>query len=125
MTHYPFLEITLSTTPLGKEKEADTCCQYLLTTRHRSRSVGKDKDGPVKEADKSGGGDNDQGVPVGTDGPEPDLGEKVARVMDTILEPGEGRGSDGKVDISGDKEKKRKIKSVGSSEGGKKKRAKA
>ena len=36
MTHRPFLQITLSTRPLGLEKEKNITCQYLLANRRRN-----------------------------------------------------------------------------------------
>jgi hypothetical protein len=33
MTHRPFLQITLSTKPLGLEKEHNVTCQYVMSKR--------------------------------------------------------------------------------------------
>jgi hypothetical protein len=36
MTHHPYLTITLSTKPLGLEKNRNTTCQYVLSRRQRN-----------------------------------------------------------------------------------------
>ncbi|EIW70864.1 hypothetical protein TREMEDRAFT_61376 [Tremella mesenterica DSM 1558] len=46
MSHHPWLEITLSTSPLGLEKEYGVTCQYVLTGRKRSKKGRKNMDTP-------------------------------------------------------------------------------
>jgi hypothetical protein len=44
MTHNPYLEITLSTKPLGLEAGWGVACQYVLATRRRTRGNRKGED---------------------------------------------------------------------------------
>jgi len=41
MTHNPYLQVTLSTKPLGLEAAVGVTCQYVLARRRRNRGNGK------------------------------------------------------------------------------------
>lgn len=118
MTHYPYLEITLSTQPLGLDKDTDTSCQYILAARHRNRGTGKD--GKENEDDEG----HDQTMP-GIEAAGQSI--PVAKVGKTPESKDEDIAMDGqeKVDAKGVKGKKRKSKSLEGVEGAKAKKIKA
>ncbi|BEI84124.1 hypothetical protein CcaverHIS002_0407280 [Cutaneotrichosporon cavernicola] len=73
MTHRPYLEITLSTQPLGLEKGRNVTCQTVFVERRRgSRGKGKSK---TEEGDEDGGGGHNSGGELCAD-----VGEPVARM---------------------------------------------
>lgn len=96
MTHYPYLEITLSTRSLGLEKETDTSCQYLLATRHRAGRApkgdpGDDEDDGMAEENGTGGEETEK--KQAAEG-EADMGEVVSR--ESLTEKGGTGGVKGK-----------------------------
>lgn len=120
MTHYPYLEITLSTHPLGLEKEPDTSCQYIVAARNRNRRGANDaKDGAEKEGGvdgnevdvemKDGETGPDTGVPITREavGVVPQVskaGQKVIRETE-----GKKRKSTGVEGVTGVKKKKANV----------------
>lgn len=51
MTHRPYLEITLSTRPLGLEEQQNVTCQYIITGRRRRPRASRGKGGKGGEGD--------------------------------------------------------------------------
>ncbi len=74
MLHRPYLQVTLSTVPLGLEKGRNVTCQTVFVGRRRgSRGKGKGKENEDGEGD---GGDGEAAEPSA----EPSaIGEPVAR----------------------------------------------
>lgn len=86
MTHHPYLQITLSTAPLGLEERdgevgRNTTCQYVLGKRARTGSVGRsrvkddvarellsleegDVEGKARKSKKTAGREENLGAPV-------------------------------------------------------------
>jgi hypothetical protein len=99
MTHYPYLEITLSTRSLGLEKETDTSCQYLLATRHRAgralkRDIEEGEDDEMEEEDGTAGEVAEGRAKEQAAEGEADIGEVVSR--EALLEKGGTAGVKGK-----------------------------
>lgn len=73
MTHRPYLQITLSTRPLGLEKGRNVTCQTVLVGRRRGgrgkgggdngESEEKAEDGAGAESEAKGGDDTGEPVP--------------------------------------------------------------
>ncbi|CAK9786144.1 hypothetical protein CC85DRAFT_283745 [Cutaneotrichosporon oleaginosum] len=76
MTHRPYLQITLSTRPLGLEKGRNVTCQTVYVGRRRgTRGKGKGRGG-----DKDEGGENNAEIAEPMASSVTDVGEVVARV---------------------------------------------
>ncbi len=95
MTHNPFLQITLSTKPLGLEAGVEVTCQYVLASRKRSRGKRKNSGeggGGVKDSEKEPVRNEDQAMEDGQ----------------TLMREGERKGDAGR---------KRKVGAVAGQEG--------
>ena len=128
MIHHPYLQVTLSTRPLGLESQRGVTCQYVLVPRHRKskKALGGAANG-LHAGEDGGGADHVSGLGGEVSG----LDEADAGVEDDPPAEPDGEGTEQQAAPTTGDEKRANGKGYGakrrraeSSQGREKKRAK-